>query len=432
MRCIEPRGSSPRALSEQFSVPILAMAVGALVVLSGITGCAGGPEASSSWSITVDTLESGIVRVVNTPPADLAAGYVIEEELRIGTMDGKGPDQFGQVKGLAVLSDGRIAVLDALAREVRVFDREGGHLATWGRQGAGPGEFESPWGLMRDDRDRLWVPDSRNRRMTVFHPDSGLVATYAFPVMLYGYVWGGAMLDDGRIVKPSITLGPPERRQLLRIYGPEMALVDSILAPEEPPRPMDADDHPGSFVREGPDGRPMGFMSVPYYPRAQRHMAHTGQIWLSEGGEPVYRLARTDLRGDTTLVIETRRPPVPVPDSVRDGTIARLRERMERMDWGTGHDWSKVPHVYPSVTQLFVVDDGALWVRTASADSFQVFDVYRPDGRYDRTVATSLQMPPFLPPVVRGDRVWAVVQDEMQVPYVVRARIRAVGADDAL
>lgn len=429
MRRIASRGSSPGARSQQLSVPILAIA--AIAALPTLSACAGDADRSSSWTITVDTLESGVVRVVNTPAASVEPGYVIEEELRIGTMDGEGPDQFGQIKGLAVLSDGRMAVLDALAREVRVFGREGGHLATWGRQGAGPGEFESPWGLMRDDRDRLWVPDSRNRRMTVLDPDSGLVATYDFPVMLYGFVWGGAMLDDGRIVKPSITLGPPERRQLLRIYGPAMTLVDSILAPEEPPRAMDADDHPGSFVREGPDGRPMGFMSVPYYPRAQRHMAHTGDIWLSEGGEPVYRLARTDLRGDTTLVVETRRPLVPVPDSVRDGTIARLRERMERMDWGTGHDWSKVPRVYPPVTQLFVVDDGELWVRTASADSLQVFDVYRPDGRHDRTVATSLPMPPFLPPVVRGDRVWAVVQDEMQVPYVVRARIRARATDAA-
>ncbi len=419
MRHFERRGTRSRARMYR---TVSALALVTLVALPGLSGCAG--DGAASWTVAVDTLKSGVVRVVNTPPkGGVVAGHVIEGELRIGTVDGEGPDQFGQVKGLAVLSDGRIAVLDALAREVRLFDPEGRHLATWGRQGAGPGELEAPWGLMRDDGDRLWVPDHANDRMTVFDPDGGLVATYPLPVLLYGFVWGGAMLDDGRIVKPSITLRP-ERRDLLRIYGPAMELVDSILAPPRPERPADG-DYPGSFIREGPDGRAWGFMSVPYYPRAQRHIAHTGHIWLSEAGAPVYRLARTDLHGDTSLLIEMARPSIPVPDSIRAGTIERIRERMEQMGWGLDHDWSKVPGVYPPVTQLFVSDDDELWVRTASPGSLLHFDIFRADGRYDRTVATALAVPSSLAPVVRGDQFWAVVYDAMQVPYVVQARIRA-------
>jgi len=41
----------------------------------------------------------------------------LQEELRIGSADGNGPAAFGQVKGIQVLPDGRIAVLDAIAKE---------------------------------------------------------------------------------------------------------------------------------------------------------------------------------------------------------------------------------------------------------------------------------------------------------------------------
>jgi len=51
------------------------------------------------------------------------------------------------------------------------------------------------------------------------------------------------------------------------------------------------------------------------------------------------------------------------------------------------------------------------------------FDVFAPDGRYlgPVTVPPSFQTDPA--PIIRGDHVWAVTRDEMDVPRVVRFRI---------
>ena len=67
-------------------------------------------------------------------------------------------------------------------------------------------------------------------------------------------------------------------------------------------------------------------------------------------------------------------------------------------------------------------DDGDLWVRTQLQDS-EVFDVYDRAGTYHRTVLNSLKLYYWVRPVVRGDDLWAVVTDEFDVHYVVRARL---------
>src|SRR5680860_865881 len=110
--------------------------VTSVVLLIGVFGCSDAPANESGWTVVVDTLAGGIVQVVNTPAAEgITPRWVIEPEVRIGTMSGSGPELFGQVKGAAPLPDGRIAVLDAQAQEVRIFAADGQHLLTFGGEG---------------------------------------------------------------------------------------------------------------------------------------------------------------------------------------------------------------------------------------------------------------------------------------------------------
>src|SRR5690606_4419308 len=71
---------------------------------------------------------------------------------------------------------------------------------------------------------------------------------------------------------------------------------------------------------------------------------------------------------------------------------------------------------------------GRVWVRVATPDTLVTYDVFLPDGRYDGTAVTSLRIPQWWSPLVRGDRVYTLVTDELDVQYVVRARIRRVGS----
>lgn len=400
------------------------------------TGCAG-EEDAAGWLASVDTLPGGAVHVVNTPPASgVAPTWRIEEELRIGSVDAEGPAVLGQVKGIAVTSDGRIAVLDAQAQELRVFDPSGAHLATFGGRGAGPGEMEGAYGLMIGPGDSLWVPDVRNARMSVFEPGAGFGRSAPMPFLRWGFVWSGIMTEEGRVWKPSTTLGDP-RRPVIRVYGrdPEggiarelsdlalesdFALLDSIPLPEGPD--VDPEDPPNAFYWEAPGGMPRGYIGVPFYAEGQLLLDPRGVIWSKAPG-PSYRIARWVPGGDTTLVLETRRDPVPVTAAERDSAIDGVREHLRERGVGVRQDWSKIPENKPGVVSMFLADGGRLWVRTSSPDSLITYDVYERDGRWTGTAVTSLDVWRWVSPIVRGDRFWAVVTDELDVPYVVRARI---------
>src|SRR5687767_2115487 len=133
-----------RAGAEALFWPLLAAAI--------LAGCESG---STGWTIVEDKTTAGVTHVVNTPPpTGIAPTWTIEPDLRIGAVEADGPDNFGTIKGIAVDDQGRIAVLDAQAQEVRLFGTDGKHLRTFGRKGGGPGEFGDANGLVFD-RDGL-------------------------------------------------------------------------------------------------------------------------------------------------------------------------------------------------------------------------------------------------------------------------------------
>lgn len=118
----------------------------------------------------------------------------LAEELRIGSLDGTGPDAFGYLKGRVPPQDGGFDLLDSQVRgTARFFGPYGAHVPTYGGKRQGPGEFVATKGLMLGPNGRRWVPDARNRRMSVFDPEVGF--TEALPFVggnYYGWAWSGA------------------------------------------------------------------------------------------------------------------------------------------------------------------------------------------------------------------------------------------------
>jgi hypothetical protein len=76
--------------------------------------------------------------------------------------------EFGRISGLTLLADGRVAMVDALNHEVRIFEQDGTHALSFGRSGAGPGEFDSPCCIAADARQCLRVRDNGNAHYSIF------------------------------------------------------------------------------------------------------------------------------------------------------------------------------------------------------------------------------------------------------------------------
>ena len=394
--------------------------MGVFLVASISTAC-GDQATTGDWVTVRDTLPSGTVRVANEPSADASPTWNLVEELRVGAVDGRGPDTFGQLKGLVVLDGGGFAVLESQAQEVRVFGPDGEHLATHGRRGEGPGEFRDANGLMLDPGGRLWVPDARNARVSVLDAADGFVEFFPFGDGHFGWVWSGAMAEDGRIFRFSRESGG--LGNMLRVYDATMTQVDSLPLPGRLPGGDDYDpaSAPGAFYVETGGGFAM--FAIPFYPTEVRYIDPGGAVWSGTAGDPSYRIRKFRPGGDTTLVVEMGRPAVPVPTAERDSVVDGLRETFGRM--GVTPDWSRIPTVKPALEDIFQSAEGNLWVRTPSPGGEPTFDVFSPDGSYLGTAsaAIGLKVLSWLSPVVQGDAFWVVVTDELDVPHVLRLRI---------
>ena len=70
--------------------------------------------------------------------------------------------------GLAVDREGNIYVSYGKASEIRMYNRDGALLASFGQNGTRMGEFSVPRGLWIDANNRLYVADTENLRVQLF------------------------------------------------------------------------------------------------------------------------------------------------------------------------------------------------------------------------------------------------------------------------
>ena len=235
------------------------------------------------------------------------------------------------------------------------------------------------------------------------------------------------MTTDGRIVRP--TLG----RRGFEVYDLNMELVESFswernLDVEALARAYEEQRRrgtPSSFAWQSGDGS-SGYIPVPFYPGGARHYDREGTVWigLHEHDPTGYRIRRQNLARDTTLIVESWKSLVPVTREEREAAIQEIREYLRERGADTDRDWSAIPDVKPSITNLFTSEEGNIWVRTSSSGGDATWDVHSADGAWLGTASASGFAPSiFVNAVVSGDEFWAVVTDAFDVPYVVRARI---------
>ena len=102
---------------------------------------------------------------------------------------GKGDGQMLLPVGIAVGSDGRVFVTDAIRGHVQIFSREGKALGRIGSEGTLMEEglrFLNPTAIAGDTGGRLWVADTKNCRIQVVSVEGQSVATYGRPMVVVG------------------------------------------------------------------------------------------------------------------------------------------------------------------------------------------------------------------------------------------------------
>lgn len=160
------------------------MRVRALLCAISAVGAAWACERDVGLSRTADwsMRDSAGVTVVYNHPESLSRGCITvtpdpETTIRSGVERGDVTPPLFKVRGGAVLSDGRIAILNAGSRELLFFAADGSYQYAVGGAGRGPGEFVDPTWLGHGDTDSLFVWDTRLMRLSTFDGAGELLAS---------------------------------------------------------------------------------------------------------------------------------------------------------------------------------------------------------------------------------------------------------------
>jgi hypothetical protein len=404
------------------------------------TACAGegASGGAASWRAVADTVADTItVRTVSGSVWGDTATLV--EEVRIGTMEGADEYIIGDARSIAVGNEGRIYLLDRQVPVVRAYSADGTYLFDAGREGGGPGEYERPDGMNTLPDGRVVVRDPGASRVVVFSADGefleqwsrtkggGFNTSRRFYADTAGYSYWMILLEAG--------LPPWEWSYGLMPISPTGEQQDTLVAPT-----WDFDPAQVTASREGSSS----FRSVPFTPGVEWTFSPLG--YFVGGLSTDYRI---DLfhRDGTVLRIEREWTPVPVQDAEAEERRINIRQGMQRQYGSWRWNGPEIPDTKPPFNDLWVDYDGRIWVQVPTearptmteAEALEeerrterrplrlmerpAYDVFASDGTYLGHVITPAEFQDSPDPLARGDTVWAVVRDDLDVPSIVRFRM---------
>jgi 6-bladed beta-propeller len=408
--------------------------IAALLVVA--VGAACGGNRSTKWEGSIT--DSAGVAIVQNPATGLwgpGEGWTLTEALRIGTAEGEPEYQFGQLLpagSIGIASDGRIVVFDAQGQHIKVFKADGKYERTIGRAGNGPGEIGpgQQSTLLIAPGDTVFLSDLGNQRVSLFLLDGTFVRS--FPLDLASGIpfrWEEAA--DGRIVA-----------QMRRLAFP-----GSTTAPDS----MDAitvrrlDGTVGDTLMRLKSGKTISFTGgLPEW-----NFFTPEPLWALWGTRILqavndnYRI-NVYLQGKLERVVEK---PFTL-DPVTDADQLPMKESLKKLMAAQGAPPQLITQLvdtrmhfapnYPAFAQMLAGPYGTILVQSVvpiaklSAQEREHFDflsgsmgsrdwdVFDDQGRYLGAVTMPQR---FQPVQFRGDNIYGIQRDDLDVQYVVKLAI---------
>lgn len=410
-----------------------ALAVGLLVV--GLPAPASATGAGhAAWQAAVDTLASGRIVVSNPEPGRGGGSdaWRLAEELRLGRVDGTGPEVFGDVHDVAVDGKGHIYVLDYGSKEVRVFDAEGGYVRALARDGEGPGEFRysgfsARYRIIWQPPNRLWIADLYQQ---LSYDSLGNELTRVGAPFGPGMPISGRAIAEGRsrgmivaadrsgfvyqqVSVHDRTRSGDETVSHSRTYGVRLPIYPEHPNPTLPRDSLLLDSRVSTSTMQS---RPGGDGSIQIGGTIRTSIPR--RVWTFAGGETVwvanraaYRFHEVTFAGDTVRTVELGNPPPPPPDDSDESDFK------------------------PLVAGLDVSPEGWLWVlqHRDDPDDLPTWDLFDNCGRYRGAVSASARIATMrfggeeVDPIDVGANgaVHAIARDALDVSYVLRLRLES-------
>ena len=334
-----------------------------------------------------------------------------------------------RIRGAALLSDGRLAVLSGVVGPwVLVFDTAGTLAAAFGRKGQGPGEFFYPHHLQVLSGDTIVVWDGGWGRIGHFDPSGTLLRNRTFDV---GALFAAAQTPEQRLGEAAI-LPLPDGTFLADLRpGDWTPVIYTIYRP--PTGYLRVDSAYATYSFGWWDGlEQMG--TRPFIPPV---LPFPTQAVLTAGGSPlsvyissgdrdeVHQFSPT---GVLRRIIRRTVEPIPILASEVEAWKTRFSER-NSFDWD---GWDRAmeanpPRPYrPRVAGLITDPGGNLWVANRLDEQSSEWSVFDPEGRWLGTMSLPFGRVTW----VTTDRIVGVLTDpELRVESVVVHRLNRTAPD---
>lgn len=378
---------------KQISILVFALGLRAFVACSQ-------PDMGDGHSFETFTDENGVIQAVTRGgPKYTEPLFTFEQVTTLMEDPAVEESMIYRSNAIHMDADGRFLVADTGSHKVKVFDKEGRYLHSFGRQGRGPGEF-SMFYIQFVSGDTVTIFDVMQMRTTIYRTDGTLIS-----VTSHHHI--------PRRSSSSIHLSPDGRR--IRIGDPPPVYTDSTV-------PTDLFYEQQAIVYS-PDGDTLAILDTPKVPAGRRsyvrpygyfafgEIHYTGRptilfdrgrgLLMSTGMEPVIHWYDLDGRLTDVIRIEQEREAVTaeerdaikqlIPegdyresDEGAQATAQQSREMMTILDTKDHWRWADVD------------DSGFIWLK--AMPDYTVEEPYQelawfvlsPEGEYLGKVETPL------------------------------------------
>jgi hypothetical protein len=355
---------------------------------------------------------------------------IASEELRIGSVDDSAT-ALTYVIAAAIDDEGGIYSLHSGESAVRVHNAAGAPLLTIGRSGEGPGEFRRASALgIRGDT--LWVLDTSLNRFSFFDRLGGLLRSRDIRIdagrdpskrppvprglLADGTIWGEPHASPFAIADGTITENAVVR------MGWDAAVMDTLFR-RSVANTVWRGDHPS--------GTSWSIGSQPFADNdlvgisSNRREIVSVQRAATDAASAEFTVTKLTLNGDTIWARAFKYAPRSIPEGVVDSVVDEFGAAVLRGSDSAGGRGRALalasfyrPPALPPVSSLLLGRDGSVWLQRentgAKESDWWVLDV---DGAMYGSVAFPANASLL---AAEHGRVWAMVFDSLDVPYITR------------